>query len=142
MKEHVVELLKQQLSKLCVLSTATKDGKPESAVVGYAVKDDLTLYFSTHTNTRKYKNIVENPKASFVTGWTFNTSNIQIDGTARIISEEHSEYKAIEEFFFTQNPEAAKFKSPGIIFIELTPTWAHLLDLSVHPPMSEEITNF
>jgi len=54
-KQKVYDFLKK--NSLCVLSTASKSGKPESAVLGYAFKDDC-FYFCTGIATRKYKNMV------------------------------------------------------------------------------------
>ncbi len=137
MNQKIIDFLKSQQPKLCVLSTATKSAKPESAVVGYAVRDDLTIVISTTKGTRKYNNLKENNQVSFVTGWAFNTPDVQIDGIATII-EEGPEYQVAEEFFFSQNPDAAKFKSSKTIFIQFKPTWIRMLDLTVNPPHTEE----
>jgi len=55
--EQVLQELINKQPKLCVLATVSRDGSPESAVVGYAVKDDLTLIFITKKGTRKYTNL-------------------------------------------------------------------------------------
>lgn len=137
MEDLVRNFLKSKPEKLCVFSTVTKDGKPESSVVGYAIADDFTIIMSTKPTTRKISNLHENPHASFVTGWTFSEMNIQIDGTAQIVSE-GDEYTSLEEFFFGQNPAALKFKSPDTVFIKFTPVWMRSLDPTSHPPKVEE----
>lgn len=139
--EQVVAILRNKQPKLCVLSSATLSGVPESAVVGYAVKDDLTLVFSTQKNTRKYRIITTNPHVSFVTGWSFHEPNIQIDGEARIVADKNDiEYQDLETFFFGQNQDAAQFKTDNTVFIILKPSWYKLLDLSVHPVQEIEKT--
>lgn len=137
MEDIVLNFLKSRPEKLCVLSTANSSGKSESSVVGYAIEDDLTLIFSTKPDTRKVSNLKENNSASFVTGWTFSEMNIQIDGTVSVITD-GEEYKKLDEFFFSQNPQALKFKSPDTVFLKFTPTWIRYLDPTVHPPKMEE----
>lgn len=139
MEEKVLEFLKKQNPKLCVLSTASKDGKPESAVMGYAVKDNLTIILSTHKESRKWHNLKENQKVSLVTGWNFEIPNIQYDGIATLI-EEGPKYPETEQFFFTQNLHAARFKSPDTIFIEVKPMWIRCTELSQTPHHVEEKT--
>jgi general stress protein 26 len=139
--DKIVEILKKKQFKLCVLSTISSGASPESAVIGYAVKDDLTLIFSTKKTTRKAINIASNPHVSFVTGWSFTEENVQIEGTARLVNEPSDpEYLEIENFFFSQNREAEKFKSDDTIFIVMIPTWYRLLDHSTTPPTMEEKT--
>lgn len=137
MEQNIVEELKSKEVRLCVLSTSSKDGQPEAAVMGYAIKDDLTILLSTKKGTRKLKNISENNKVALVFGWDFGSLNIQYQGAARII-ETGNEYKDTENFFFSQNPAAAKFKSPDTVFIEVKPTWIRTTDPRNHPPTVEE----
>lgn len=138
MRDDVLHYLKTKPIKLCVLATASTTGKPESAVVGYAVKDDLTMLFSTHKGTRKLDNLNKNNQISLVVGWDFDTMNVQMEGTAKIVENEN-EHKAAEDFFFTQNPAALKFKSPDTVFIEVLPHWVRSIDPRQHPPKTEEI---
>jgi len=138
-KDQILEFLRNKQPKLCVLSTASSDAKPESAVIGYAVMDDLTLIFSTRKNSRKAVNLLENNKASVTIGWGLTENNVQMDGTARIMDQE-GENQKLESFFFEQNKDAKKFKGLGTILIIFTPTWIRYLNLSTQPPTQEEIT--
>ncbi len=139
MKEDVLRFLKEKKPKLCVLATSSIEAKPECAVVGYAVKDDLTIIVSTHKNSRKWNNVKENNKVALCIGWSFTEPYIQCDGVANLI-EEGSNYQQSEQFFFYENPDAAKFKTPDTIFIEVKPSWIRFTDFSSHPPKSEELT--
>ncbi|MDP3941133.1 MAG: hypothetical protein Q8Q49_02360, partial [bacterium] len=67
--------------------------------------------------------------------------NIQIDGTATLFEDISSvDFQQLDEFFFTQNPDARKFKTDDSVFIVMKPTWYRLLDLTVLPPTEEEKT--
>lgn len=138
MQDQVISYLKNKQHKLCVIATSSNDGKPEAAVVGYAVKEDLTILLSTHQESRKYKNIKENHHVALVFGWSFTELSVQMEGIARPVEQDYSEYKEAEEFFFTQNPDAAKFKSSDTVFIEIKPEWIRSMDLTVHPTKTEE----
>lgn len=137
MEQNIVENLKSKEVKLCVLATTSKDGQPEAGVMGYAVKDDLTIVLSTKKSAKKLRNISENNNVALVFGWDFGTLNIQYEGTARVI-ESGDEYSKTESFFFSQNPAAAKFRSPDTIFIEIKPSWIRTTDPRNHPPTVEE----
>jgi pyridoxine/pyridoxamine 5'-phosphate oxidase len=53
---------------LAVVGSISADGAPQSALVGIAVTEDLEIVFDTLHTTRKYRNLVSNPKASVVVG--------------------------------------------------------------------------
>ncbi len=142
MKETVFNFLKKKQEKFCVLATATKNGKPESAVLGYAIKDDFTILVSTHKGSRKAQNILENNQVSLVVGWSFTEANVQCDGLATIIEKGNPLYANDEEFFFSINPYAAQFKSSDTIFIEIKPTWIRFTQFSSSLPHVEEIKDF
>lgn len=55
------------------------------------------------------------------------------------VSKEGEEYTTSEEFFFTQNPHAVKFKNPDTIFIKATPVLMRATDFDVNPPKAEEV---
>lgn len=135
--DKVFEFLKNKQIKLCAFATSSQDGQPWNAIMGYAVQEDLTIVLSTHKGNRKYNNLQENSKVALVFGWEFSGLNVQCEGEAVII-EEGEEYKKTEEFFFTQNPHAAKFKSPDTIFIKIKPTWMRVTNFNKQPPTVEE----
>lgn len=129
----------QDHTKFCVLATSNLEGKPESAVVAYAVQNDGTIIISTTNTSRKYRNILENNKVAFVTGWTFDEINIQLEGKALLIEPGNSEYKDLDTFFFTVNPHAAKFKTDGTIFVKVLPSWARITDYQKNPQEKNEL---
>lgn len=139
MNQKVLEFLKNRNPKLCVLSTASINGKPESAVVGYSIYDSLSIVLSTHKESRKVKNITNNNTIALVFGFSFTENYVQYEGIAKII-DSGEEYAKLDSFFYGQNPDALKFKAPDTVFIEIKPTWIRFMDMSQTPPKIEEVT--
>jgi uncharacterized pyridoxamine 5'-phosphate oxidase family protein len=125
-KKKIFEFLKQL--KIGVISTVDQHGKPESAVVGFGVMDNLELFFGTNISTRKYKNVKENPNISFVIGWDEGIT-VQYEGVASEFADDQVEqYK---EAYFQKNPTAKKFaNNPGQTYFKVSPTWIRYTDLS------------
>jgi len=138
-EQTIYTFLKERKEKLCVLATSNRDGKPEASVVGYAVMEDLTMLHSTTPQTRKVENLKENPKASLVIGWGFHELSIQMDGIVDIIAT-GDDYRKADEFFFTQNPLAVKFRSANTLFLKFRPLWVRYIDLTSITPKTEEFT--
>src|SRR5206468_1703307 len=103
-------------------------------VVAFAVSDNLNLTIGTQKGSRKHHNLLENPHVSIVVGFGFEEPNIQYDGEAAVVED-----KALEEFFFFQNPQAARFKGPDFILVRVTPKWMRFTDFSASPHSAEEI---
>src|ERR1700744_578855 len=84
MEQH--ELLDYLRNKrLGVLGTLAPSGEPQAALVGYAVTPDFELLFDTLRTTRKYSNIIGNPRASFTLGNTAGSGDertAQYEGVA------------------------------------------------------------
>lgn len=140
MENQILDFLKTQSPALCVMSTANPEGKPQSAVLAYAVHDDLSIVISTHSNSRKWQNLQSNSKVAIVFGWDFTKPNIQYEGTATLIDNTHGEHNAQEQFFYSQRPETEKFKNETTVYAVIKPTWVRLTDLSQHPAKVEEKT--
>jgi general stress protein 26 len=137
MIDKILEILNNKQFKLCALATATKSGKPDNAIMGYAVMDDLTIILSTHKKTKKWQYLNENRNVSLVFGWSFEDAYIQYEGTADLV-EDGEVYKQCDTFFFSMNPMALKFKTPDTVFIKIHPSWIRLSDFRINPPLIEE----
>jgi len=126
---------------LCVLSTASKTGISESAVMAITFKMDgerLKLLFNTEPTTRKFVNLKENNQVSVVVGGWKDDPSVQIDGTIRIL--EDKEGKAAKEYILSIHPDWKDyFSSPTGKFFEMTTTWARYNDFSKNPPEVVEI---
>lgn len=137
-KSKIKDLLNSH--QLTVISTIDSgQQKPESAVIAFAEKDDLSLIFGTSNKTRKYKNIQKNKNVSFVIGWSGKTGSVQYEG----IAEELSDDQALEhgELMVLKNKQTRKFiiKEDQRYFL-VKPTWIRLVDTSAETGGNYEIS--
>ena len=61
--------------RLGILGTLSPSGEPQAALVGYAVTPALELLFDTLQTTRKYRNMMANPRVSFTVGNTVGSGD-------------------------------------------------------------------
>jgi pyridoxamine 5'-phosphate oxidase len=73
------------------LATATKDGAPSARIVLLKDFDDRGFVFFTNYESRKAKDIAENPRASLVAYWLPIKRQVRIEGTVEQISGDESE---------------------------------------------------
>ena len=137
MKQEILVLLKNLNPKLCVMATCGIDNQPECAVLTYVVHDDLTITISTHSKSRKWKNLEGNKKVALTFGWDFGKPYIQYEGIAELFTQ-GVDHQWHEEIYFKEHPDLIKFKGPDTVFLKVTPTWVRLTDYSSHPPRVEE----
>ena len=100
-----------------VVSSATVDGSPQSALVGIAVTPQLEIVFDTLNTSRKYRNLVARPSCSFVVGWS-GEQTVQFDGVASLPVDE--ELRRYQEVYFR-------------------PKWIRYSDFDQNPPLVEEM---
>lgn len=74
-----------------VLCTATANGKPSARVVLLKSYNNNGLVFFTNYNSRKGKEIAENPNASLLFFWDKLERQVRIEGTLAKVNEEESE---------------------------------------------------
>ena len=67
-KTELLAYLRAQ--RLGVLGTLSPNNEPQGALVGYAVTSDLEILFDTVRTSRKYGNMIANPRVSFTVGNT------------------------------------------------------------------------
>ncbi|HEY1159622.1 MAG TPA: pyridoxamine 5'-phosphate oxidase family protein [Terracidiphilus sp.] len=121
-----------------VVSSISRNGTPQSALVGIATTPDLEIIFDTVKSSRKYPNLVERPSCSFVVGWD-GEQTVQFEGVA--IEPEGAELKRYQEAYFavwTDGP--ARMSWPGITYFVVRPRWIRYCDFDQRPPLIEEIT--
>jgi general stress protein 26 len=128
-KTKILNFIKAQ--KICVLSTLSPDGKPESAVIEFGETDNLEIIFDTVETYRKYKNLSNNSNVAVVIGWDKDIT-VQYEGKAiELVGDDAKEYK---ELFWKKNPKAQKWENyPGIKFFKIIPKWIKYSDLSKNP---------
>lgn len=73
-----------------VLSTVSSQGKPSSRTVLIKKMDATGLIFYTNTNSRKAKEMAENPYVSLTFLWKEQERQVRIEGTIQPLSSEDS----------------------------------------------------
>jgi general stress protein 26 len=132
--EQVLDFIKRH--KLAVVSTSSKDGKPQSAVVEFGELDDLSIIIDTLTTSRKFKNLQANLKAAIVIGWD-NDITVQIDADAVLL--EGKELEIAKSAYFAKNARAKKWENrPDIVYFAFKPTWIRYSDVGHDPWLIKE----
>jgi general stress protein 26 len=112
--------------RLGVLSTARKSGRPEAALMGFAVTPELEIVFDTVRSSRKYPILKENPWVAWVVGCATEIT-VQYEGEAfELEGEELAKYKKIYFAKFTDGP--ARESWPGITYFVVRPKWVRYCD--------------
>jgi pyridoxine/pyridoxamine 5'-phosphate oxidase len=115
--------------KFGVVASVSPEGKPQSAVVGIAVTDDLEILFDTLTTTRKIRNLRRARSVSMVVGWDRDEITVQIDGIA---DEPHgAELARLKETYFASHPGGREREGwPNITWVRIRPQWLRYSDFS------------
>jgi hypothetical protein len=112
-------------------------GAPQAAVVGFAVSDQLEIVFDTLESTRKYANLVADPRVALVIGWD-DAITAQIEGVADVPAG--AELERLRECYFGPYPDGReRLAWPGITHVRVRPTWARLSDFTCDPPSIVEL---
>jgi uncharacterized pyridoxamine 5'-phosphate oxidase family protein len=135
-KAFLYNFIKQ--NKFAVLSTISRDNKPQSACVGIAVTLDLKLVFDTTNDSRKFKNLDNNSNVSFVIGWE-NGQTIQYEGTA--INFDKNEYPELLKTYLDTFPDGLDRIQHwnNITYFVVEPTWIRFSDFNEKVPQIEEL---
>lgn len=121
-----------------VVSSISKAGIPQSALVGIATTPDLEIIFDTVVSSRKYPNLIECPACAFVVGWG-GEQTVQLEGIAT--EPKGPELARYQETYFAVWPDGlARMSWPGIAYLVVRPTWLRYSDYDQSPPLIEEIT--
>ena len=73
------------------LATATKDGRPDARIVLLKSFDDTGFVFYTNYESRKGKELTENPRACLLFYWSKVWRQVRIEGSVEQVSDEESE---------------------------------------------------
>jgi uncharacterized protein YhbP (UPF0306 family) len=122
-----------------VIGSCPSDGDTHVATVYYYVDDNFNFYFLTATNTRKYKNLLENPNAAIVVGFGPSQTTIQGQGTATLLEkasdEENNAIAQIKKQLQDHNNETwpvfqlDAYDNESIAVFKLVPQRLQLLNL-------------
>ncbi|HYP74804.1 MAG TPA: pyridoxamine 5'-phosphate oxidase family protein [Polyangiaceae bacterium] len=117
--------------RLAVEASVSGNGGPQAAVVAIAVSDELELVFDTVTSSRKYQNLVENPRIALVIGWDREVT-MQIEGIVDFPSG--AELERVREVYFTKHPDGRnRLAWPELIHARVRPTWVRYSDFNQNP---------
>jgi pyridoxine/pyridoxamine 5'-phosphate oxidase len=124
--------------KLGVLGSIAADGSPQSALVGIGVSNELEIIFDTVKSSRKFQNLIANPRCSFVIGWAGETT-VQYEGHTH--QPEGRELARYQQIYFASWPDGpARLSWPGITHCVVRPTWVRYSDFDQNPPLIREFT--
>lgn len=126
-----------QTQLLAVLSTVTPHAAPHSALVGVAVTPDFEIVFDTVRSSRKYGNLLANPKAALVLGCTSETT-IQFEGIAEELAGEA--LKKYQPIYFAAFPDGPQRPWPDITWFVVRPTWIRYCDYDQRPRFIREFS--
>lgn len=130
-KEQIVNYLSKR--KFLTLATSTKKGEPLAHPLAYVNKGD-TIYFTTGTHTRKYKNIQNNPNVAFSvydpTEYLDEVVSVQMQGKATPVTDK-KEILEINKMFKRKFPNMSYLiKNPDSIIIKISPKSCYFIDYS------------
>jgi PPOX class probable F420-dependent enzyme len=135
-RAELVALLRRY--RLTVVSTVSNDGSPQSAVVGFAVSDDLEIVFDTQASTRKAQNLGRDARIALVIGWEHGVT-VQLEGLADF--PEGSDLQRLRECYFAAYPDGRERLSwPGITHVRVRPRWLRISDFGQKPVHIVETT--
>lgn len=136
-KEFLYQFISQQ--KYAIMSSVSADNKPQSACVGFATTPELSLIFDTLVDSRKYRNLLNNPHISFVIGWE-DGQTVQYQGIARTPSDR--ELNEFLSLYFLKFPDGIERKNNfnAITYFVVEPTWARYSDFNESLPKIMELT--
>ncbi|UCF13746.1 MAG: pyridoxamine 5'-phosphate oxidase family protein [Thermoplasmatales archaeon] len=128
-KEEIVNYLSKK--KFITLATSTLNGKPLAHTIAYINKGP-TLYFSTGNQSRKVKNIQENPNVAYSvydeTEYLDDIRFIQMEGIATLVSDKEESKEALK-MLNQKFPSTSNLSSdPDSVIIKITPKICYFSD--------------
>ncbi len=136
-KQLIYQFIARQ--RLGVVSTVNPENKPESAVVGIAVSENLEIVFDTIKASRKYQNILTNPQVALTIGWDEEIT-VQFEGRAEVL-DDGSEANKLREIYYKVYPDGRERAAtwPGLVHVKVSPQWIRYSNFN-EPVTIEEMT--
>ncbi len=122
---NAVALYKKVLerNKYCIISTASLEGKTESAVMNYAETKGGGLYLYCFNNMRKYPHLKENPKVSVV---IYNHPDyVQMDGAIKFLRGKEAK-KARAELIKKHDDNVYYHTDSRCVYFSFNPEWIRI----------------
>jgi len=134
-REQLVAFVRHH--RLAVEASVTQSAGPQAAVVAIAVSDNLEFVFDTVTSSRKYQNLVQNPRIALVIGWDREIT-MQVEGMVDFPSG--ADLEQVREVYFATHPDGRNRLSwPGIVHARVRPTWLRYSDFNQDPGLIVEL---
>ena len=130
-KEQIVNYISKR--KFLTLATSSKEGEPLTHAIAYVNKGD-TVFFTTGKQTRKFKNIKNNPNVAYSvyeqTEHLDEVISVQMEGKATPVTEKEeieNINKMLKDKFPTMSP---LMNDPDSIIIKISPKSCYFMDYS------------
>ena len=138
-KRVVLEFLSQN-SLMTVATVGSNSSQPQNTLVAFAEMSDFTIIFNTNNDTRKYRNIVENPRVACVIGWDPEVHRtLQLEGTVSELTGVERE-QCRELFLSKETPSKPEYvDDPKARLFAIKPTWLQYADYTKTPPRVVEL---
>jgi pyridoxine/pyridoxamine 5'-phosphate oxidase len=138
MTHPALTALRQRADGTCAVATTSPASGPQAALAFFTVLDDGRLLLNTHTTSRKWANLLADPRLGLVAGWSFDQPHVQLDGRAEPIPPGHPAFARWMEIYLDAFPQAAATQDEHSSFVLLTPTWARVTRFRPDGPPSIE----
>jgi hypothetical protein len=133
-KSTVQQFLSRQT--LGVVGSISPEGTAQAALVGIAVTPEMEIIFDKVSSSRKFRNLVANPRCSFVVGWTGEVT-AQFEGLA--FRPQGAQLARYQQIYFATWPDGpARLNWTGITYFVVRPEWIRHSDFDQNPPLIEE----
>jgi len=132
-RSRLLELMRTY--RYAVQSSVAANGAPQSAVVGVAVTDAFEIVFDTLASSRKYGNLMRDPRIALVVGSLLPDASwsLQIEGIADQPSGD--ERDRLVRAYLTVFPDGVERQQwPGLTYIRVRPLWIRAMDYAAVPP--------
>ena len=122
-----------QSQRLGILGTLSPQGDPQGALVGFAVTSKFEILFDTVRTSRKYGNMLANPRVSFTVGDTTDSGDertVQYEGLAEeLAAEQLAELRPV--YYATWPDGVERQQWPGITWFVIHPRWIRYSDFNI-----------
>ena len=137
-KEFLYDALRSY--RLCVLASLSAEGRPEAALVGFAVTPGLEIVFDTVRTSRKYANLRADNRVALVIGWKHETT-VQFEGEIRELSPDPAD-DHYRETYYAVFPEGRQRAAEwtGLTHFLVRPQWVRYSNFN--PPQVIEEMRF
>jgi len=120
------QMIIEEIKKHQLMILATSDGDQVTARQMRCIPDGLTIYCSTNRNSRKYKQIQENPKVALAVG---GPQSLQIEGEVSLLGKPLDErnaefiqvYKEVQPEAYQMNLEKGNLDNPVVELFKIVP---------------------